>query len=475
MNRRIMHFTIGIALACLIATPAMALNPILKELEDTFVRLGEQMRPSVVYIEVTGTREARGQSIPDDLRNFFGIPPQGPGQSPSQPAPPMPTQASGSGFIVDNEGHILTNNHVISDAKSIEVTMNDGKKFPAQVIGTDEQTDIAVIKIESDDPLPVAPLGDSSIIKPGQFAIAIGSPQGLEGSMSFGHVTALGREGLRLPNLRFQGFIQTDAAINLGNSGGPLCNIDGEVIGINVAIVYGANSIGFAIPIDTAKGVIEQLITTGRVSRGFLGVQIEDAAEFAEAMNLPDQYGAFIQDVRPNTPAEAAGVRMYDIIRSVDGKRVRTASELMRLIAGYAPGETVTIELWRDGAAIEKRVTLMEFALEAPVAEVTETNPLGIQVQPIPEELRTNLELDDNDGGVIISQIDPFGPAYAQGLRQGDVILELARENVTSVEQFSELMSEHATPGSKFVVRVLRRGGIASIVAISVPEKSPEE
>lgn len=469
MNTRNLKPWIAIALLACFAPAASALNPILKELEDTYVRLGEEVGPSVVNIDVQDNDGSRSANVPN-LFHFFGIPEQE-GDPEGRPAP-MPRSASGSGFIIDNQGHILTNNHVISQADKIVVTLYNGETYEAELIGSDPQTDIAVIKIDADGELPVAKLGDSANLKPGQFAIAIGSPQGLEGSMSFGHITALGREGLRLPNLRFQGFIQTDAAINLGNSGGPLCNIDGEVIGINVAIVFGANSIGFAIPVNTAKSILTQLISTGRVSRGFLGVQIKDAEEYREAMGLPDRIGAFVEEVQEETPASRAGVRRYDVIRGVDGKEVASATDLIRTISSYAPGTDIELEIWRDGKTMTKEVSLAEYSAGEPVVRpVTEVNNLGVRVREIPDELRGEFNMEDTEAGVIISDIDPVGPAWDAGLRQGDVIVEIARQPVTSVEEFQQLVSTHGVPGSKFVIRVVRRGGLAAIVPIDIPLK----
>jgi serine protease Do len=256
-----MRSTWNIGMAALVALlllggNAVARSPILKEIEDAFIRLHQEVRPSVVTIDTKGApaqSETRGEPDLEDLFRFFGVPEGG---RPRGPMRPMPrTRATGSGFIYDTAGHIVTNNHVVDGADSITVRLSNGSEYPATVVGQDPDTDLAVIKIEADEVLPAVQLGDSDELKVGQFAIALGSPRGFEGSLSFGHISALGREnlaGLAAQGLRFQNLIQTDAAINLGNSGGPLANIDGEVVGINIAIVWGANSLGFAIPVNTA-------------------------------------------------------------------------------------------------------------------------------------------------------------------------------------------------------------------------------
>lgn len=460
-----MHRWLPVAAAFLLATaPAFALSPILQELEDTFVRLGEEVRPAVVNIDVTST-STRGRDVPEDLFRFFGITPEeGEGMG-----SPIPVPSQGSGFIIDAEGHILTNNHVVRDADPdrIEVTLHNGRIYKAKVIGSDPQTDIAVIKIDADGPLPVAKLGDSDSAKVGQFAIAVGSPQGLQGSFSFGHVTALGRDSLQLPDIRFQNFIQTDAAINLGNSGGPLCNIDGEVIGINIAIVYGANSLGFAIPINTAKNIKESLIADGKVTRGFLGVNIKDASEFVTSLNLPDANGAFVDRVNPDTPAARGGIEAYDVIRKVDNTDVRSATHLMSMISQYRPGSQVQIEVWRDGNVLRKQVTLDEFKDGVVTAAAPKTNELGVGVREVPAEIRPQVNVEE--GGVIIERIDPAGPAYQAGLRQNDIIVEIARKPVSSVDSFNALIGEHAKPGSSFLVMYVRGDGIPSILPVEMP------
>jgi serine protease Do len=299
----------------------------------------------------------------------------------------------------------------------------------------------------------------------------VGSPRGLEGSFSFGHITALGRDDLALPKLRFQNLIQTDAAINLGNSGGPLCNIDGEVIGINVAIVYGAESLGFAIPIDTAKKVVKALIEDGKVTRGYLGVVINSAEPFAEAEGLPDKNGAYVQDVQAGTVAERAGLQVYDIIRKVNGDVVKDDRDLVTKISDLPPGEKATLEVWRDGKTINIDVTLGEFPADVDERGIPKEKPLlGLGVMPLSEDMFEELGLEEGTEGVIVSEVDPGSAPDEAGIRPGDVIIEIAKQPVTSVEDFRALMKRHAKPGESLLVRVARPGGMPTVMVIKVPE-----
>ncbi len=478
------QFAVAVLLMTLLAPfgvgEAEPASPILEEIENAFIRLGEEVRPSVVNIEADRVAEGPGRGMPDmdmfeDFFRFFGIP-----RDEMMPGPRPDRQrrvpATGSGFIIDKEGHIITNNHVIRDAESITVRLHNGDEYSAEIVGGDRDTDVAVIKINSNQDLPVAELGDSDEIKVGQFAIAIGSPQGLEGSLSFGHISALGREGLRLPDdLRFQNFIQTDAAINLGNSGGPLVNIRGEVIGINTAIVFGAESLGFAIPINLANRVVPELIAEGRVTRGYLGVQIRDASAYADGLGLPDSRGAFVDAVQPDTPAERAGIQIYDVIRKVNDIPIEGASDLVYTISDIAPDTTVTLEVWRDGETVEVDVVLDEYDAPEVRAEADPEDHLGLQVRELTPEMIERLDADfEIEGGVLITGVDPFGAAGDADLRQGDIILEIARQQVNSIADYQRLVREYAQPGMTTLMRVLRGGQHATVVSVTVPETENE-
>ncbi|MFO7775996.1 MAG: PDZ domain-containing protein [Candidatus Hydrogenedentota bacterium] len=488
-------WSIGIGVFCAAAllvpgiTPAHALeSELLQELESTFVQLGEEVRPGVVNIEADRELEGPSGGMPDtpdmdmfeDLFRFFGVPrdemgpdPQGPGpqQGPQRPRVP----ATGSGFIYDEEGHIITNNHVVRNAESITVRLYNGNEYDATVVGGDPDTDVAVIKIDApEEELSPVTLGDSETLEVGQFALAVGSPQGLEGSLSFGHISALGREELMLPDpdLRFQNFIQTDAAINLGNSGGPLVNIHGEVIGINTAIVFGAENIGFAIPINMASDVIPELIEEGFVTRGYLGVEITDAADLASGLGLPEERGAFVERVREDTPAARAGLQTYDVILSVNGEPIQGASDLVRTISALPPDETVTLGIWREEERIDVDVELAVYDRPDEVAETApQQDPVGLQVEDIPPELAQRLAPDfELEGGVAVSSVDPDSPAYEAGIRRGDIILEIARQPVNDTSDYEQLMSQHAQPGSSTLVRIFR-GGQTTVLSLTIPEQ----
>ncbi len=482
---------IGIGVLCAaallapISTSAQAIDvDILEEVESAFIRLGEEVRPSVVNIEADrelevprGMRDMPDMDMFDDLFRFFGIPrdEMGPGpQREPQRRPRVP--ATGSGFIYDEEGHIVTNNHVIRNAENITVRLHNGNEYEAVVVGGDPDTDVAVIKIEApEEELSPVTLGDSDTLQVGQFAVAVGSPQGLEGSLSFGHISALGRDELMLPDpdLRFQNFIQTDAAINLGNSGGPLVNIRGEVIGINTAIVFGADSLGFAIPINLAESVIPELIAEGFVTRGYLGVEIKDARDLAAGLGMPDEDGAFVERVRENTPADRAGLEPYDVIRSVDGEPIRSATDLVYTISSLPPYETVTLEVWRDEELIEVEVELEVYDRPEEVAVAPpEEDHVGLQVEDIPPELAERIAPDfDLDGGVAVSGVDPDGPAYDAGIRRGDIILEIARQTVNSASDYERLINQHAQPGTSTLVRILRGGQQTTVLSLTIPEQ----
>jgi serine protease Do len=462
------------AMLVLGAGAAYALSPVLKEMEDAFIRLHEELRPCVVNIDSKG---AGGTSEMDmeqfhDLFRFFGMPNPEPGPNAPRIRIP-PRMATGSGFIYDKEGHIVTNNHVVDDADEITVKLWNDKEYPAKVVGRDPDTDLAVIKIEPDTDLPVARLGDSDGLKVGQFAIAVGSPRGFEGSFSFGHISALGREDLSLPGLRFWNFIQTDAAINLGNSGGPLCDLDGEVIGISIAIVYGANSLGFAIPINTAKQIVPQLISTGKITRGFLGVEITNVKPFMEGVGLGDDKGAFVKRVQSGSPAERADIKPYDVVRKVNGQAVENSADLIRKISGIPPGSQPTLEIWRDKAPVEVRVTLEEYAGDLKTA-LKGKEVLGLQVQNRAPEVTGRRKIYDQNGeitGVLVTQVEPGSAAEEAGFVPGDVIFQVAQKIVNSTDDFYRLVKENAVPGKSLLIGYIHAGsGEADISVIKVPK-----
>ncbi|NLO32341.1 MAG: PDZ domain-containing protein [Candidatus Hydrogenedentes bacterium] len=445
---------------------------LLREIQDGFVQLHDRLRPAVVNIDVQGKMETVGMTPfgpMEDLFRFFNLPEQ-----PERRQQRVRPQGTGSGFIYDASGLIITNNHVVEDAEKILVRLYNGNEYTAEVIGTDPETDIAVIKIKADETLTPLALGDSGKVKVGEFAIAIGSPRGFEGSVSYGHVSALGREGLQglaMQGLTFQNLIQTDAAINLGNSGGPLCNIDGEVIGINTAIVFGANSIGFAIPINTVKQTVPALIAEGKVSRGYLGVSIDDASSYADvaSLGLPDNKGAVIRQEQPDTPTDTAGLKTYDVIRKVNGEAVANASELVRKVSANAPGSTVTLEIWRDRETIEVNVTLMERNVGV-ARQSGERSALGLKVHDITPTILQRLGLGKGVKGVVVVEVEPESPAQEARLTEGDIIIEVGQVPVTNSQEFFTQIDAHAKPGKSLLVRFVRGTNDPDITIIRVPE-----
>lgn len=447
---------------------------VLKDIEDAFVSVSDQMLPSVVNIDVkSGGEEVSPENKEqlDELFRLFGVPAPEDGQGPPRRTPRQ--MASGSGFVFDNLGHIVTNNHVVRDADSIQVRTHDGRSFDAEFVASDTQTDVAVIKISATD-LPPVKFGDSDTLKVGMFAIAAGSPRGLEGSTSFGHITALGREGLNLPReLRFQNFIQTDAAINFGNSGGPLCNIAGEVVGMNTAIVFGAESLGFAIEANTVKKIAADLINNGEVVRGYLGVLIKDARDFLNEEDLPDGQGAFVEFVVPGSPAEKAGLERYDVILKVNGQKVRSATNLQYIISEFAPGSVVLLEIQRDGIVSEKELQLEKFPENT--EDITLSRAvLGMRIEELTTEIAEGLGMDPTLRGVLVVDVVANSPAEDAGIIANDVILEVAKEPVTDPDSFREQVTKTAEPGKIILMLVARGSRTPSVVAVRVPDAGAE-
>ena len=471
MKYGIRHWMTAVALLCSVCIgSANADISLLKELEESFININEQVGPSVVNIEVTVAGDGNPHGDMEDLFRFFGLP-RPEGQQRNQPR----SRATGSGFIFDRQGYIITNNHVVEGAEKILVRLWNGTEYEAEIVGLDPDTDIGVIKIEPEEPLPVAELGDSDTIRVGQFAIALGSPRQLEGTVSFGHISALGRDNLRGladQGLRFQQLIQTDAAINLGNSGGPLCDIEGRVIGINTAIVYGANSIGFAVPINTVKQVVPSLISDGHVTRGFLGVQIQDAADFTEALGSPSNNGALVEAVRPNTPAERAGLQRYDIIMEINGDEVRDSSDLVAKISSYAPGKGVILKIWRNEEAIDVEVELAEWESQGRKgASEAKRDILGISIRSLDPAVLKRMGLEEDTKGVIITNIKPGSPAEEANLLPGDIIVEVDRQAIDDPQDFRDTVEEVREPGKSFLIRYIRgEASNSHITVLEVPE-----
>jgi len=457
-----------------------------RELPD-FADLVERTGPAVVNIRTTERARANqtpsaGQpQMPEGLdendpfyeffRRFF--PPRqspGPGNAPRGRGGEEVPRGVGSGFIISADGFVLTNHHVVDGADEIYVTLTDKREFKGRLIGSDRRTDVALVKIEASN-LPRLAIGDSSRLRVGEWVVAIGSPFGLENTVTAGIVSAKGRDtGDYLP------FIQTDVAVNPGNSGGPLLNMRGEVIGINSQIYSrtgGFMGISFAIPIDEAMRVADQLKTSGRVVRGRIGVGIAEVTkDVAEPLGLPRAAGALVRSVEASGPAERAGIEVGDIILRFDGKPIEKSSDLPRIVGGTKPGSKVPVQVWRKGANRELQVTVVEMEPErnqrasrspgqpgggqaAPAA----ANAFGLVVSEIPEERRAQLRIR---GGVIVDSAE--GAAARAGLRAGDVLLSLDNQDITGVKQFNDLVAK--ADKAKAHVLLVRRGDNASFVPI---------
>jgi Do/DeqQ family serine protease len=362
----------------------------------------------------------------------------------------------GTGLVIAEDGLIVTNEHVIRDADEIVVRLADRTEYPGQVIGADPRTDIALVRIKPDRKLKPARLGDSSKLKVGEFAIAVGSPFGLESTVTQGVISATGRTDF--VDDAGEDLIQTDASINPGNSGGPLLNIRGEVIGINSSIMSSAQGIGFAIPINTVKSVVQELSSRGVVQRGWLGVEIQPLTpELAESFGAKGEQGVLINRVTPKSPAEKAGLRGGDILTVFQGKRVTGQKELQRQIAAMAPGSAVGIEILRDGkrATVSAQLDEMEGKAPPQARKKEDADALGLAVTAIPGTISKELSLD---GGVAVNYVDPAGVAWQGGIREGDILLRINREPVAGIEAYRRIVA--ALPARRIVsVLAYRNGG----------------
>jgi serine protease Do len=365
---------------------------------------------------------------------------------------------SGSGLIVDSDGHIVTNHHVIGDATEIEVRFSDKTKRIAHVVGKDPDTDLAVLKVTTDRPLPSARFGDSAGVKVGQWVLAVGNPFGLDRTVTLGVVSGIGRENMNLS--RYENFIQTDASINPGNSGGPLFNLRGEVIGINTAIINFAQGIGFAIPSNMAKQVIEQLLAKGKVVRGWLGVGIQPlTAELAKKFGVTEGEGVLVNEVFEKDPADLAGIKPGDVIVRIDGAVVDSPNKLSRLIATLIPGTTSTIEVVRDFKRLTMDVPLTERRDAAVIASLPQQEEklevkLGLDLQDLTTALAERFKLRESKG-VLIAKVEPNSRAQAEGLREGDLLKEVNRLEVSSVAEFISAIAR-SRRGDTLLLRVLR-------------------
>jgi serine protease Do len=475
----------------LVAPPAVA-----GEATHDFADLAAKVTPAVVNVAVTmkadtgdedtkmsdngndgSGSDSRGRSPQSQMEEFMRQFAERFGQQGQMKKVPHPKQqAVGTGFIVDPSGIIVTNNHVAAGAEKITVTLADGRKFPAKLLGADAKTDLAVLQVKADKPLPYVEFGDTSKVRVGQSVMAVGNPFGLGGTVTTGIVSARGRDIQSGP---FDDYIQTDAAINRGNSGGPLFDMDGKVIGINTAIFSptgGSIGLGFAIPASLAQPVVTQLKEHGRVERGLLGVQIQSVTdEIASSLSLGSASGAMVAQVEPDSAAMKAGIRSGDIIKSVDGKSIATIRDLTRTIGAAEPGSTVKIGLVRDGKEMSLPAKLGDSdskAVQQAKADTSESqkskepNSFGVSLAPLSPEARQQLGLTDDVKGALIAGVETGSPAEDQGLRTGDVLQQVGREQVTTPQEAVTQLKE-AKKANKPVLMKVFREGMTRFVAVS--------
>lgn len=434
--RNLVKVTLGICGLVLLLSPFTFSKSLPVEGLPSFADLVEELKPVVVNISTTKViRSPLEEYFRRQFREFFG-------EDFKELFPPLPelrTQSLGSGFIIDKEGYILTNNHVIEGAQDIKIKLYNGKVFDAKVVGRDSKVDIALLKIDpKGEDLPVAKLGDSEKVRVGDWVIAIGNPFGLEHTVTAGIVSAKGRVIGMGP---YDDFIQTDASINPGNSGGPLFNLKGEVVGINTAIVAGGQGIGFAIPINIAKNLLPQL-KKGRVYHAFLGVYLQDLTPgLARRLGLKEAKGALITDVIPNSPASKAGLRKGDVIVKFNDKEIKDRYTLVKLIATSIPGQRVRLEVIRNGVPVSISVVLGKQEAGAELYE----EKWGFEVKDIDQEFTRLRGIKE---GVLVSKVYPNSPAHRAGLTIGDIIIEIEGEAVHDLESFQELMGKYGAQQS---------------------------
>jgi serine protease Do len=468
--------------AAILALALTAASPVLAApAPETFAPLAEKVTPAVVNISSVHQTGAgpmpdlpfdvpEGSPFEEFFRQFGG-----PGQRPRE------VMGLGSGFIIDPQGYVVTNNHVVDDASGIKVTLPDGKQFDAEVVGTDPQTDLALLKIDAKDTLPALEWGDSDALKVGDWVMAVGNPFGLGGSVTAGIISARSRDIHAGP---FDDFLQVDASINQGNSGGPTFDLNGRVIGINTAIASptgGSVGIGFAIPSNLAKPIIQQLREKGRVERGWLGVQVQAVTpELASALGLDEPKGALVSDVIPDSPAAKAQLKQGDVILGFDGREVEEMRDLPRIVAETPADKAVELRVWRGGGEVTQNVTIakqdqraQQIALgETPDAAAPEaattSQTLGATLAPLTADLRQQYQISEDVSGVVVTGIEAAGIASEEGLREGDVIVSVNQEQVDSPEDVEKLAKAAKDQKKGALLLLVNRGGNQLFVGLDV-------
>ena len=442
---------------------------------ESFAELAEKISPAVVNITTSAMIAAPTDGMPmvpegspfQDFFDDFG----GPGQG-----GPQRSEALGSGFVVSEDGYIVTNNHVIEGADEITIEFFGGEKLKAKLVGTDPKTDIALLKVESYKPLPFVTFGNSDLMRVGDWVMAMGNPLGQGFSVSAGIVSARGRQ----LQGTYDDFIQTDAAINRGNSGGPLFNMDGQVVGVNTAILSpngGSIGIGFSMASNVVGKVVDQLKQFGETRRGWLGVRIQDVTpDVAEAMGLADAKGALVTDV-PDGPAKDAGIQSGDVITRFGTNDVSSAGDLTRRVADAPIGEAVPVIVLREGRTETLAVTLgrredaeaKTMPASAPAPEAPkEMETLGLTLAPLDDDMRSRLGLDPSAEGLMIMKVDQASEAYTKGLVEGDLITEAGQQKIVRLQDLEDRIKEAKDAGRKSILLLVRRGGDPRFVALSI-------
>jgi serine protease Do len=455
--------------------------PLASGLGASFAPVVKKVAPSVVKVEVS--EKAKAVAAPElppffnqpGFREFFGdqFGPGGPGHRGTFRQPPQ--RGLGSGVIVSADGYVLTNSHVVKGADTIKVTLGDGRELTAKVVGTDPQTDLAVIKVDAKD-LPAITFTDSDKVEVGDMVLAVGNPFGIGQTVTSGMVSGLGRATM---GLAYEDFIQTDAAINPGNSGGALVDAQGRLVGVNTAILSrtgGFQGIGFAIPANLARSVMEQLVTTGKVVRGYLGVTMQEMdADLAAHFDLPNRNGALVSEVVPDSPADKAGIKYGDVITQLDGKPVKDSRHLKLAVANYAPGQKVSAELLRDGKKIDVEIEVAARPSERALArgpgggggrdfeDDPDTGTLnGVGVADLTTQTRREFDVPPEIRGALVTSVEPDSASAAAGLQPGDVILEINRQPVRGADDAVRLTE--TTESKKTLVRVWNQRGSRYVV-----------
>jgi serine protease Do len=444
-----------------------------------FVKIAERVKPAVVNISAESVTEDKFHNFMDDdfFRRFFGVPPDG--RSPNAPRTRR-SESLGSGFIFSPDGYILTNNHVVENAERVTVTLSTDQKFKAEVIGADSETDVAVLKINADYELPFIELGNSDSILVGDWVMAIGNPfphLGLDRTVTVGVVSAKERQNLAFggESPSYQNYIQTDASINPGNSGGPLVNLSGQAIGVNSAIATptGGNvGIGFAIPIEMAKDVADQLMKSGKVARGYLGIYPQNITQdLKEANGLPTTEGVLVAQVDKDTPADKSNLKVGDVITKFNGKPVSDAQQFRFLVAAAGPGADAKLEVWRNGDTkmviikLGDRTQYVAETRETPTEEKREQSWLGLTVETMTEGIADQYGLEPSDGAVVVD-IEPSSPADDGGIMVGDIIQKVGNKPVKDSVSFYKIADEQKK-SSKPISFYIKRGQSNIFVAIT--------